>query len=517
MFSQIAKLWNDLGLKQRATIAVSFGLVVIGMSVLLAWAGRPDMRMLYSGMDTDDMADMVAALEEKGVAYKTGEDGRSLYVAADSVHTARLDLASRGLPKGGSIGYEIFDRTNFGISSFAQHTNFIRALQGELARTITQLQAVRSARVLVVIPENRMLMEGEMVRTTASVFIDARGGLSNDNVRAVQHLVAHAVEGLDPRDVALVNQAGRLLSDTGEDGDPLSSPGGALQYRADLEGYYSRKVETLLASVVGPENIVARVSVDVDLDSETRRQSVYDPESQVVREETKAENTTVSTESRSSPPVGAESNVGEDSQASPSSDNTTREEQKETTVSYEINETQVERVVRPGGIRQVSAAVFIALRYNEGEAGERVPQPRTEAELNKLAEMVRQTLGTTRDGRPAEVTVEELPFSQPLDLMGQPLLKLPTDPLFWIGQVRTVAALLVALVMFLLLLRMLKRQHQHLAGVEIIEPEQTEEARRARLQAQLTPEFLNALIEEKPENVSTALKNWVTNAEKTEG
>ena len=509
MLTQISQLWNELALKQRATIAISLALVLIGMAVLLAWAGQPEMRLLYSGMNSDDMAEMVAALDEETVQYKIGEDGRSLYVAADGVHKVRLSLASKGLPQGGSVGYEIFDRNNFGISSFAQHTNYIRALQGELARTITQLDGVRAARVLVVIPENKLLVEDQLAQPTASVFVEVRSSMSQDNVRAVRHLVANAVEGLDPLQVAVVDQNGRLLSDTGEDQDPLRSPGGTLKYRASMEQYYTTKVESLLASVVGVENVVARVSVDVDLDSETSVQNVFDPESQVVREQTTTENVMQTTESRNAPPVGAASNGTDDETTTPSSDNTTREEQTEKVVSYEINETTVERVIRPGGIRQLSAAVFVAMRYEEGPDGEQQPQPRSEDELSKFTQMVRQTLGTTKEGTPAEVTVEEVPFNRQLDMTTEAIIDIPKDPVFWIGQIKYLVTLLVGLIMFGILLKMLKRQQTQLAGVEIIEPESIEQNRRAQMQSQLTPEFLNALIVEKPENVSTALKNWV--------
>lgn len=519
MFNQILQLWNQLTLRQRASIGVSFALVVIGMGVLLAWSSRPEMRLLYSGMETEDMAELVGALDEKGTAYTIGNDGRSLYVAAEEVHRARLELASKGLPKGGAVGYEIFDRNNFGISSFAQHTNFIRALQGELARTIMQVDGVRSARVLVVIPENRMLVEGRETRPTASVFVDTRGSLGETEVRAIRHLVANAVEGLTPNQVAVVDQLGRLLSDTGEEEDPLASPTGTLKYRASLESYYTRKVEGLLATVVGPENVVARVSVDVELDSSTRTENSFDPETPVVREQTVTESKNFSTESRDTVAVGAASNTGEEAKTNPSADNSTQEQQVEKTTTYEISETRTETLVRPGGIRQIGAAVFLAQRFVTGENGEKEPQTRSADELAMIQQMVRHALGTTKGGEPAEVTVVEVPFNGQGKETTEPLIELPRDADFWVRQIRFLATLLVALFMFVVLLRMLKKQHHQLAGIEILEPEETG-TRNERGGfiggGQLTPEFLNALITEKPENVSTALKNWVTHTTKAE-
>jgi len=173
VFNQFSLIWRELGLNQKISIVLAGAVVIGGLTSLLFWSNKPQMKLLYGGLAEKEAGEVLAVLEESGVKYEIGGGGRSIYVAADKVYKARMDLAAKGLPtNGGGVGFEIFDRTNFGISDFVQRTNYFRALQGELSRTISQVQGVRSARVLVVVPENRLLLRGDETRPTASVFVD---------------------------------------------------------------------------------------------------------------------------------------------------------------------------------------------------------------------------------------------------------------------------------------------------------------------------------------------------------
>ena len=149
---QMKQIWGHLGLNQRITLSVATLFVVGGMTALVLWAHRPSMQLLYGRLGDKDVSEIVAAVQEQGVSYEVGNGGSAVYVPADQVHKLRMLLASKGIPAGEGVGFEIFDRSNFGISDFVQRTNYLRAVQGELARTIAQVRGVRSARVMIVMP-----------------------------------------------------------------------------------------------------------------------------------------------------------------------------------------------------------------------------------------------------------------------------------------------------------------------------------------------------------------------------
>src|SRR6185503_13121622 len=181
------------------------------------WTGRPDYALLYGKLDDAEAARVAAVLDEASVPYKVGPGNGAVYVPRDKVHPMRMQLAARGIPHGDGVGFEIFDKPNFGISDFIQRANYIRALQGELARTIAELDEVEAARVMVVMPENRLLVDNNK-KPTASVFIKTKGSaqIGPSAVSAIRFLVANAVEGLQPSHVTVVDNRGNVLSDNAD-------------------------------------------------------------------------------------------------------------------------------------------------------------------------------------------------------------------------------------------------------------------------------------------------------------
>ena len=228
------------------------------MGALLMWTSRPHMQLLYGGLDGTEMAEVVAAIEEQSIPYRIKGNGTSIYVSRDQVHQLRANLASNGLPNGGGVGFEIFDRGNFGVSDFVQRTNYIRAVQGELARTVTQVKGVRQARVMVVVPENRLLVDEAQSKPTASVFVDTgQTILSGEAVNSIRFLVANAVEGLQLNEVAVVDNHGNVLTEEMQQDDLIGIASGQFKYRRSLEEYFSEKIESMLSRVVGINNVIA--------------------------------------------------------------------------------------------------------------------------------------------------------------------------------------------------------------------------------------------------------------------
>src|SRR5579872_1851188 len=283
---QLLGIWKQLGLNQRISVMVSTVAVLIGLIALAFWSSRTDYSLLYGKLEEGEAAKVVAALDEAKVPYQVRGAG-SVWVPSDKVYSLRMQMASKGIPRSGDgVGFEIFDKANFGISDFVQHANYIRAVQGELARTISQLDQVESARVMIVMPENRLLMDAQR-KPTASVFVHVKGGpLPMSSVNSIRFLVANSVEGLQANNVSVVDNQGNVLSQNDENDSIAGLSNNQLSARRNLEAYLTKNVETMLNQVLGPNQAVVRVAAEINMDSLTRKEEKFDPDGQVATETT---------------------------------------------------------------------------------------------------------------------------------------------------------------------------------------------------------------------------------------
>ncbi|MBI5800746.1 MAG: flagellar M-ring protein FliF, partial [Verrucomicrobia bacterium] len=213
---QLGGIWKQLGVNQRVSLVLATLIVVGGLAGMMLWSSRVNYALLYGRLDDAEAAKVIVVLNESKTPYRTGANG-SILVPADKVHTLRMQLASRGIPRGEGVGFEIFDKPNFGISDFVQRANYSRAVQGELARTISQLDEIEGARVMIVMPENRLLTDNTR-RATASVFVKLKphAQLPASAVNSIRFLVANAVEGLQANFVSVVDNHGNVLSENNE-------------------------------------------------------------------------------------------------------------------------------------------------------------------------------------------------------------------------------------------------------------------------------------------------------------
>src|SRR5580658_5708197 len=305
-------LWKQLGLNQRVSLVVSALAVIGGLVGVVLWSQRPDYQLLFGRLNEKDAAAVISYLESQNVPHEVTAGGSAVLVPSSQVYKLRMDLSTKGIPSGDGVGFEIFDNGQFGLSDFVQRTNYMRALQGELARTIIQLQGVRSARVMIVQPENRLLLTEQGVKPTASVFIDIGSSrFETEQVDAIRHLVANAVQGLDPNQVSVIDNRGRVLSAELQQDPTFGTASSQIRYRQQVEDYLSKKVESMLAAVIGPGNAVVRVSAEIDTEATTQTEDKYDHESQVIRSQTETEDVTNSSETRSGGAVGVTANVPE--------------------------------------------------------------------------------------------------------------------------------------------------------------------------------------------------------------
>jgi len=521
-------LWQQLGLNQRVSLVVATIAVVGGMSAVAVWSHRPDYQLLYARLGDKDAAAVISYLETQNIPHQVSAGGSSVSVPSDQVYKLRMDLAGKGLPSGDGVGFEIFDKGQFGLSDFVQRTNYLRAVQGELARTIAQLAGVRAARVMIVQPENRLLLTEQGVKSTASVFVDMGGGrLETDQVNAIRHLVANSVQGLQPDQVAVVDNRGHVLSEELKQDPTLGTASSQMRYKQQVEDYLAKKVETMLAAVIGPGNAVVRVSADIDTEATVEQSEKFDPEGQVVRSQTVTEDVTNSSEQRTTGgATGVSANVpekaagNEAAAARPTS--TSEQNRKNRTTTYEINRTTTNITRNPGTIKNVTAAVFVAPRLapapapaadaKGAPAAEPQVQKRTAEELNALRQIAVNALGLKlAPGQTLEsvVALQELPFAA--EPVSQQIQAIQSENRLqgWIEVASKWAAVVGAALILLVFLRMLSKQKPEPVPVEILTMPPDLAARSLQNGSTVTPDMLNQLIRQKPANIGTALRDWV--------
>ncbi len=273
---QLHALWKQLGLNQRVSLVLAGLVVLLGLGSIIFWSGRSEYSLLYGKLDDAEAAKVIAALDEGKIDYRVSRGGGAISVPADKVHLVRMQLAAKGIPRGEGVGFEIFDKPNFGLSDFVQRANYLRAVQGELARTIAQVDSIESARVMVVIPENRLLLDNQK-KPTASVFVRVRGNgtLPAQTVEAIRFLVANAVEGLAAGSVSVVDNLGNVLSENREEDSMAGLTTTQLTARKNFEQYLARQAEGMLEKVLGPGQAVVRVAADINFDSLTRTEEKF--------------------------------------------------------------------------------------------------------------------------------------------------------------------------------------------------------------------------------------------------
>ena len=498
---QLTQLWKQLGLNQRVTLGVATVGVIAGLVGLVVWSHRSQMQLLYGRLGEKDITEVLTAVQAAGVQYEIGTGGNSVYVPSDQVHKLRMALAAKGVPAGEGVGFEIFDRANFGISDFVQRTNFVRALQGELSRTISQLNGVQNARVLIVVPENRLLFSDVKAKPTASVFIE--GNIGTESVNSIRFLVANAVEGLRTDDVAVIDHRGNVLTEGLKDDPTLGTASSQMKLRKSVEDYFSNKVETMLAKVLGPGSAVVRVSADLDVESSTRTEEKFDPDGQVLRTDTSTEDTTVTNESDAAKAgsVGVSSNTPPQNGADANGKGpgkSSEQIRKNKSLNYEINHTTLSSVRAPGTVSRVTAAVFVASKAT----------PRTPAEMDSLRKMVVNALGVkAADDKEAAkiVSMEEVAFDNPPTQKAGILdMAMRNTDLMKNG-----FAILVAVVLILFFLRMVKKAKPDEIPIEVFSPIGARANADAAPQ-QVSVELLNEMIRQKPENVGAALRDWMS-------
>lgn len=381
----------------RIILIVMFGVVLLGFFMMMAFRmSSAGMSPIYTGLSLDDSAKIVAELEKTGIPYELASGGSQISVPSDRVLRLRLNMAEQGIPSGGSIvGYEIFDRSeNFGSSNFVMNVNMLRALEGELARTIASLNGIDTVRVHLVVPK-RELFTREKEKPSASVTIKMRGGssLERQEVTAITYLIASSVPSLEPSKVTVVDSHGKLLA-RGDGNDSLSGAASiATEYRMSYETRMQHTLEDLLEKVIGLGKVRVQVAADINFDRVVINSEKYDPDGQVARSVQSNSQKENALDKTGKDNVSVANNLpGAAGGESSSSSNKLVEHSDETT-NYEISKTVQNHVKEAGNINKISVAVLVDGTYTNGTDGTPTYTPRTEDELKQLKTLISSAIG----------------------------------------------------------------------------------------------------------------------------
>jgi flagellar M-ring protein FliF len=447
--TQLQALYSRLSAVQKGVLIGSIVAALAGFATLLLWSSEPEYRPLFTNLTPDDAAAIVNKLKDERVPYRLLAGGSSIAVPAEQVHESRLRLASEGLPKGGGIGFELFDRANFNMTNFVQHLNYQRALQGELARTISQIGAVEQVRVHLVVPQKSVFLD-EQQKPSASVVLKLRAGaqLAKPQVQGILHLVASSVEGLQPAQVTIVDTNGRLLAG-GEDREGFGALSTSqLEFQQGLERELERKIQSLLERAVGPQKAMVRVSAMVDFQRVESTHEVFDPSSAVVRSEQRGTEKASGSSANPSGPPGVASNVPGAQMTPPPTANSSSETQKQNeTVNYEVSKS-VKRVVEPvGKIKRLSVAVLIDGSYKDGAF-----VPRSDAEMKRYQMLVKTAMGFDGE-RGDQVEVINVPFDTTPVAEAEAVSQGQGPDLLWVDLGKRVGLPMLAFLVLILFLR----------------------------------------------------------------
>ncbi|TDO16793.1 MULTISPECIES: flagellar basal-body MS-ring/collar protein FliF [Halomonas] len=454
---------------------------------LLMWASSPDYRVLYSNLSEADGGSIINELDTRGIPYRFSEGGQALLVPADQVHTLRLQLAEQGLPRGGNVGFELMENQAFGISQFAEQINYQRGLEGELSRSMESLGPVNRARVHLALAKDSVFVRNREP-AKASVVLSLHPGrtLGEGQVNAIVHMVASSVPELAAEAVTVVDQNGRLL--TSPEANGLGLDGTQLDYIAEVERSYQRRIESILTPLLGGQNVKAQVTAQVDFSRREETSERYGPNQPPNAAAVRSRQNSVDYRSAddlaggipgalsNTPPgsapspvenppdpganannAGANTNTAAD-QANADNNAAMRSINRDEVVNYEVDRSISHVEHRRGQVERLSAAVVVNYRPVADDQGVMQPTPLSEVEINQIEQLVRQAMGFSQ-ARGDEIAVVNSPFTrttpkiEPLPWWQQPDLQ---QLALTLGRYLLVA--LAVLLLYLLILRPLVRR-----------------------------------------------------------
>ena len=406
------------GRMRIAAALVVTALVGGGLGVIMLRGETGDKALLYSGLDLKEAAEMTGKLDTAGIKYDLQGGGSAIFVERAKVEAARMMLSEQNLPTRGSVGWEIFDKTDaLGQTSFVQNINKVRALEGELARDISSLKMVKSARVRLNLPD-KALFETDSHPPTASVVLQLGGAsMGPEKVRAVRNLIATAVPGLSVDHITVVDDQGRMLA-AGAESEANGLGGGAADERqVAMEDSYRKKILEIVQNIAGPDAAKVTVSLDVDFNKVTQSEEKFDPDTKVLLSSTTVDDSSKNQNSEPGDTTTIANNIPSGAAPAPAPakpTNQTETSHSEETVNYKISSNTRTEIVEGGKIKRLSVAVAVDNLRVPNPDGKGAPTwtPRSADELKKIEALVRSAVGFD-DKRGDTITVDNMPFAHP--------------------------------------------------------------------------------------------------------
>lgn len=405
--SNIQRRFALLPQKNKIAIMVGIPLLIATLVSLFMWANQTSYKVLFSGLNDQDGGAITEALTQLKVPYEFNANGTAILVPASKVYDTRLALASQGLPKGSVSGFETMDNQKLGVTQFQEQVNYQRALEGELVRSIQSISAVHSARVHLAIPKPSIFIR-EKQTPSASIVLNLRGSrtLSEPQINGIIHLVASSLPNMNPEDVSIVDQTGRLLTDRTKSSEGLNP--NQLAYQNQIETNLSSRIVDILTPVFGAENIRATVTASLDFSTNERTDEVYkpngDPQQATIRSQQLSEAKDGSNSNPSGvpgamsnqPPGAATAPIGQNPQQNTNganSNTSNTSSKKDTTVNYEVDKTIQHKREQVGRIQRLSAAVVVNYKTVTDKKGASKDAPLTPEELEQINNLVKQAIG----------------------------------------------------------------------------------------------------------------------------
>ncbi|MBF0112475.1 MAG: flagellar M-ring protein FliF [Desulfamplus sp.] len=509
-FEQIVKIYKEMSLYKKIALGTLILVTIAAFITMFVWANKVEFKAAYTELSEEDASTIVSKLKENKVPYKLQNGGSIILVPEANVYDVRLDLARQGIPKASGVGYEIFDTTDFGTTEFVQKINKLRAIQGELARTIRAFEEVKDAKVMIVLPKDSVFVE-ETKKPSASILLELKSDLDDDKVSAIAHLVSSAIEDLTPELVTIVDTTGRILFEakTMEEKKAQQKVQDLAEtqykYKERYETDLSNRIETMLERIVGKDKAIVRVVSEMDFTTSSINEELYDP---FERNTTFVRSKKLMTEAarKASEDKGTPSSVNPITNEEPKAENNVEEVKKsDDTVNYEISRRVSETVKPMAVIKRVSIAAVIdgKYEYKTDENGNRVRNyvPRTEEEMKQFHDVVGKAVGYNEE-REDQVSVESFPFAS-IDEMGQDDPELKGWKFVQKEYGRTIANVLLIILLFLFVIRpIIKTAKDIQTSVEqaaLPEPDAKELLEQAQKEEEPEPSFIELDPQEQKE------------------
>lgn len=532
---------DQLPFQQKMILGAGVAALFALITGLWMWGQTPDYRVLYSNLSDRDGGTIIDSLQQMNIPYKFAEGGGALLVPSNLVYEARLKLASQGLPKGGTVGFELMENQRFGITQFAEQVNYQRALEGELARSVQSIGAVAAARVHLAIPKPSVFIK-EQQKPSASVVLSLQGGrlLDSAQVSAIVHLISSSVPELSAKNVTVVDQSGTLLSES-HSGNPVGGlDASQLKYVQQIEQHYASRIEALLIPLLGINNIRAQVSADIDFSRTEQTSEIFkpnqNPATSVVRSQQSSEATSGSGPTggvpgalTNQPPVPATAPIvsGPGSPGGANAANVGLSNmQKESTVNYEVDRTISHTILPVGTIKRLSVAVVLNGNRKVMDAkGKSSSKPLDDAEKEQISNLVRDAMGFDQK-RGDSLNVQVAAFSESKEILEEiPFWKQP-DMIELAKNIIKYA--LIAGIMLFVVFRIIKPVFSSLlttlnsAGSFRAAPTQLAVAQADGSTAQYVPavapyeqslQVARQIAQQEPKIVASVIKEWVNKNE----